>query len=205
MQGGQAGGVRLDLLDLVPADAAQPWHSIHIRPGVERVEPFEVGLGNGDDELSALVVRKAALRAVLAEQGNATCAQLCFEAARCVVDAGMDDTGVVARLMHRHPVFLLHYDHACPWPPEGDLPAYGEPDDSGTDHPEDLIRHGRIMPHVHGAEMARDGTGLSRSPGWREAAGHTGLRGASVRCRACGQRLAGEWRLYVIILPGAGG
>ena len=84
--------MRLELTDarrIEPSEAGDPV----LRGGaVQHVEPVQLGLVDGHDELAARLVGDGVLGTVLAEQPSPPGAEPRLEAPRSVVDTGMDDT-----------------------------------------------------------------------------------------------------------------
>src|SRR5204862_4744430 len=98
VQAGDACAVRLELADLLGAQAAQARHLVGAAAALELVEARELALVQGDDDLAAALDGDAALVAVVVQARGALDAQARLERARLVVDAGVDDPGVVPGL-----------------------------------------------------------------------------------------------------------
>ena len=86
-------------------------------------------------------------------------AQLRLEAARRIVDSGMDDAAVVARLVGGKPALFLDEDDAGPRPTAQQFHGRGEPDDAPADDAE-VINHCRplLLPfrHDYGSDTAME-------------------------------------------------
>ena len=122
-------------------DPAQPRHAVLARGPLERVEATELVGVDRDDELAALVVGKVALGAVLLQQLPPARAELGLQAAGAVVEAGVDDAGVVAGLVGGEPILLLEDHHAHSWSAQGDLASDGQADDAASDDADALLAH----------------------------------------------------------------
>src|SRR5690606_38410289 len=101
----------------------------------------------------------AALDAVVAQQRSTPGAQLRLEAAGRVVDAGMDDAGVVTGLVGAEPAFLLEDDDSLTRAAARDLPTDGEAEDAAADD------HDTAVLRSHESNLGREAGGLrARAP-----------------------------------------
>ena len=79
---------------------------------MELLEPWQLFLLGGHDDLAATLVGYFLLVAVRSELSASGGAQPRLQRARRVVDPGMDDAAVVPRLVSGDPILLLEYQHA---------------------------------------------------------------------------------------------
>src|SRR5437667_7688856 len=104
--------LRLDLPEIVFVDESDAGRAVLACAHEQVVEAGELVLVDGDDDLAALLVRDAVLVAVRVELTAALHAEARLQRARRVVDAGVDDTAVVTRLVARRARLLLEHEHA---------------------------------------------------------------------------------------------
>src|SRR5207245_4060762 len=98
VQRGDPGGVRLDLAELVRVQPAQARYAVGGSPALELLQPQKLAGVGGDDQLAATLGRDAALVAVVVQLPGALHAQPRLQRAGRVVDALVDDAGVVPGL-----------------------------------------------------------------------------------------------------------
>jgi hypothetical protein len=146
VEGGQPGGVRLDLAELVGTDATQPGYVVAARGLLEGVQPTQLGGVDRHHEFAALVVRDPVLQAVVAQQLAAPGAQLGLEAPGLVVDAGVHHPRVVPGLVRGQPVLLLEDHDAGARPPSRELPTDRQTHDPAPDDPDRLLGHRAPVP-----------------------------------------------------------
>src|SRR6185437_7188136 len=127
------GRVRLDLADPLGPDDLEPGHPVRLGPRAQRVEPAELVVRHGDDELPAALERDRVTLAVRLELGLARTAQSGLERARRVVQAGVDDAAVVAGLVARRLGLLLDDLETETRPGLEQSEGGGQPDDPGAD------------------------------------------------------------------------
>ena len=139
VQCGETGRVRLDVGDARPLDPGETRHAVGRGRDLQRVEPTDLRLVDGDDQLAALLVRQLALPAVIPQQLTAAGAQDGLEAAGLVVDAGVHDPGVVAGLVSAETVLLLEDVDGEPGIPTGELATDRQTEDATADDP-----HGKV-------------------------------------------------------------
>src|SRR5581483_6842000 len=128
-----AGRVRLDLAQLVALDPAQAGDAVRGRAPLELAQAVELRRVERDDELAARLQRDRALLAVGAEQLHAAPAERRLQRPRRVVDAGVDDAAVAARLVARDRVLLLEDSDGRVRAQLAQPPRDGQPDDPGPD------------------------------------------------------------------------
>src|ERR1035438_1908458 len=88
----------LQLSDSVRVDASQTGHPVGPAPAFELVQTCQLGGVGRDDHLPAADARDAALLAVVIHLARSLHAQARLQRAGLVVDAGVDNAGVVAAL-----------------------------------------------------------------------------------------------------------
>src|SRR6185436_12026983 len=93
------GGVRLELPDPLRADGLEPFDAIRAGLRLERLEPRQLVLRQGHDQLADPLDLDPPLRAVRLQRDLALAAEAGLQRARRVVEAGVDDAAVVAGLM----------------------------------------------------------------------------------------------------------
>ena len=160
VQARDGGGVRLELAQLVALDPPQPGHGVRRASSLELAQPLELGLVDRDDELPALVVGEAALRAVGAQQLDAAPAQARLQRPGRVVDARVDDAAVAAGLVQRDVVLLLEHGHDRVGPELRQPPRDREPEDAGADDSEPLPSHSVTVVHGTGEWPSGGGGGI---------------------------------------------
>ncbi len=111
----------------------QPRDVVRAGAALELVQPRELGVVDGHDELAAALVAHAVLVAELVQLAGAGDAQLGLQRAGRVVDAGVDDAGVVAGLVGGDAVLALEDHHGGVRPAVQQLAGGGEAEDAGPD------------------------------------------------------------------------
>jgi hypothetical protein len=86
-----------------------------------------------DDQLAAEPIGDRILIAVLDQLGGSGDAKPCLERIGLVVDACVDDSTVVSRLMPGDPRLFLENDESRPRSPSQELARRGKPDDACAD------------------------------------------------------------------------
>ena len=99
VEGLDAAGVGFDFGQFVGVDDAQVGDAVVGAAPVDLLQAGEFGRVGGDDDLAALVVFDALFAAVLLESLDPFHAEDGLAGALLVVDAGVDDAAVVARLV----------------------------------------------------------------------------------------------------------
>ena len=144
--GPDAGGVGLELGELRGAQAAQAGHRVGAAAALELVQARELALVQGDDDLAAALDGDAALLAVVVQARGALDAQARLQRAGLVVDAGVDDPGVVAGLARAHLAGRVDHGHAQPGTSREQLARAGQADDARPDDGEVVALHaGRVV------------------------------------------------------------
>ena len=133
VEGGDADGVGFDLRDLGGGQAAEARDAVLDASALELVEGAELAVVEGDDELAAALVRHVVLVAVGVEGVAALGAELGLQRARLVVDAGVDDAGVVARLVGGDLVFSFEDEDARVGRAVQQFAGRGEAEDAPAD------------------------------------------------------------------------
>ena len=149
VQAGHSARVGLELLYPVAVEPPQAGDPVRMPTALELVEPRQLVVARGDDDLAAALGRDAALVAVLVQQPRALDAQPRLERAGRVVDAGVDHAAVAPRLVHPDLAFLLENADAEPRAADQQLACHGQPDDPGTDDGEVALAGG-INGRSHG-------------------------------------------------------
>ena len=143
VQAGDARAVGLELGDLLGAQAPQARHRVGAAAALELVQARELALVQRDDDLAAALDGDAALLAVGVQARGALDAQPRLQRARLVVDAGVDDAGVVAGLAGAHLVGGVDHGHAQPGAAREQLARAGQADDARPDDGEVVALHAR--------------------------------------------------------------
>ena len=156
---GDAGGVRLDLAQLVPLEPAKSRNAVRRRTALELAQPRDLGLVERDHELPALPQRDVALVAVRAQQLDAAAAEPRLERPWRVVDAGVHDAAVATCLVHRDLALLLEHGDGRVRLDLRQPPRHGEPDDPRADHAD-----------PHRCHASHRNARRPSSSGWRSAA-----------------------------------
>ena len=86
----------------------------------------------GHDQFAALLVTNVVVLAETQGFRDASAAELCFEAAGLVVDAGMYNPAVVAGLVPSHGLLLLDHDNAFGRLSLAQLPGDGKSDNAAA-------------------------------------------------------------------------
>src|SRR5262245_29639177 len=94
-----AAGVGLDLPYLVCREPTEAGHCVRTPTPLELVETLDLALVGGDDQLPGAPVGYLPLRAEGIKGARALDAQPCLQRPGLVVDAGVDDTARMARLV----------------------------------------------------------------------------------------------------------
>jgi hypothetical protein len=144
VEGSQSARMRLDLSEALGAHRDDSVDGVGLPSPLKFRECRQLVILSGDDELAANPQRNPVRAAEFAQQGASLDTEARLQRPGRIVDAGVDDTAVMARLVSGHAVLLLD---------DGDLavgmnPAHslrgGKADDSSADDRDvGLFRHGR--------------------------------------------------------------
>jgi hypothetical protein len=129
-----AAHVRLDLRDLAGGNPPQALHPVGGAAALELVELRPLGLRHRDDQLAVAAGGQAARLAVVVELARALGAQAGLERAGRVIDAGVQDAGVVPGLMEADIGLALEHRDGAVRLPRQQLARDREADDAGTHH-----------------------------------------------------------------------
>lgn len=132
VQRAHTGGGRLDLAQPVGVDEARAGHAVGHGAGVQVVEPGRLHLVEDDDHLAALVVGDVVPLHEVLQQTHPAPAQRRLEAARLVVEAGVDDPAVVPGLVGGEVLLLVEQGHLGVVL-GGQVPRDGSADDPAAD------------------------------------------------------------------------
>ncbi len=141
VQPGDAGRMGLDLPQLVPLEPSHSRHAVLGRAPLELSQAADLGLFDGHDELAAFLVGDPPFRAVRVELRNPEAAEAGLQRAGRVVDPGVHDAAVAARLVRRDVGLLFEHRHRRVRAQLGQAARDSEPDDPGADDPDS--HHGR--------------------------------------------------------------
>ena len=147
MQSGDAGGVGLELAQLVGSEFADVGDAVGVASAVELAHALELGLVGGDDDLATALGADAVLVAEGVHALGAGDGHAGLGGAGSVVEAGVDDAGVVAALVPSDAGFLLECDDAEAVVSGGEGHGGGESEDAGSDDGDvgcvgGVVRHG---------------------------------------------------------------
>jgi hypothetical protein len=130
-----AAHVRLDVGDLGGGDAPQARDAVGGAAALELVELRPLGLRHRDDQLAVAARGQAALDAVVVELARALGAEPGLERAGRVVDAGVQDAGIVPGLVEALDGLALEHRDGAVGPARQQLARDREADDAGAhDH-----------------------------------------------------------------------
>jgi hypothetical protein len=147
--------VRLYLAQFRWTDALQALESVGF---AALVECFEAGyfIGrSGDDNFAADIMRDTFLAAEGDHGGGALNAEARLQRSRLVVEAGMDDTAVVAARVAAHVVLFLHDGETETGMAQKQFPGDGEPDHSAPYDRDVDVLHEAISSPVTGKHGGR--------------------------------------------------
>ena len=133
VEGAEPADVRLDLAHGVAVEELEAGEAIGFAAGAEVVEAGGFRGGGGDDELATDLVRDGVPGAEGDHFAGSGDAHAGFEGAGFVVDAGVDDSTVVAGLMAGEAGFFFQDDDAGAGEGLGGLHGEGEADNSAAD------------------------------------------------------------------------
>ena len=136
----QPAAIRLALGDRALVEQLQIFDPVELAARVEVVEPPQLGFLGRDDQFADLPVRDPLRLAVLPDQLAPLDAQPGLERARLVIDPGVDDAAVVARLVAVEVRLFLDVGELQTRIPEEQLARGRESHDPAADHG-DVIGH----------------------------------------------------------------
>jgi hypothetical protein len=135
--------VRLELGDLLGAQPPQARHAVGRAAALELVEALELSFMQRDDHLAAALDIDAAFLAVGVQAGCALDAHPRLQRAGLVVDARVDDAGVVARLPGPDLAGGVDDRHAQAGLAREQIPCGRQAQDPGADDGEVVALHDR--------------------------------------------------------------
>ena len=138
---GDAGGVRLDFLDLFRREFAQPLQSVGVAAFPEIFQPRQFILGRGDDDFAALFVRDAVFAAERDHLLQAADAQLRLFRTGFVIKAGVEHAAVVAGLVRGEFGFLFEQQQSGLRPCFQKTIGRGQSDNAAADN-DNIAIHG---------------------------------------------------------------
>ena len=124
MKGGMPLCVRFDVSQAVAVDQGDVRDPVGEGTVVDRVEALHFDVVGGDDDLAAFVKGDVVFGGEVGQEGNASATECGFEAAGFVVEAGVDDSGVMTGLVGGRVVFLFE---------EGDVGGVAADEDLASD------------------------------------------------------------------------
>ena len=114
-EGEEAGGMGFDFANLFGGEEKEAVETVLLATGVEVVEAGEFGGVGGDDEFAADFVTDRVFLAEGEHLPDAVDGEAGFGGAGLVVEAGMEDSGVVAGLVATDGGFLFKDGDLCMW------------------------------------------------------------------------------------------
>jgi hypothetical protein len=129
-----AAHVRFDVRDLGGGDALEAGDAVGGAAALELVELRPLGLRDRDDQLAVAARGQAALDAVVVQLARALGAEAGLERAGRVVDAGVQDAGVVPGLVEALDGLALEHRDGAVGAACQQLARDREADDAGADH-----------------------------------------------------------------------
>jgi len=146
VEGGDPAHRRLEAADPGGVDPFEAGNAVRPGPPLEGVEAADLVPVGGDDELAGPGDGDAALGRVLLEEGLAPADEAGLLRPRRVVEAGVEDPGVVRALVDGDDPLLLDDEHGEPGPVPHEPLGGGEPDDAAADDDDVAVferSHGR--------------------------------------------------------------
>jgi hypothetical protein len=134
VQRASPGDVRFQLAQPLGTDQLDRRNAVRKRPAVQLLEPRQLALVGCDDHLPAAEDRDPALVAVGEQGSGALDAELRLQRPGGVVDASVDDTARVARLVRTRHGFLVDDADVVTGTASLELARGGEADDAGAHH-----------------------------------------------------------------------
>ena len=124
MEGGKPLCVRFDAKQAIAVEQGDVGDAVGQGTVMDSVKTFDFCVVGGDDDLAAFVKGDVVFGGEVGQEGNASATECGFEAAWFVVEAGVDDSGVVAGLVGGRVVFLFE---------EGDVGGVAADEDLASD------------------------------------------------------------------------
>src|ERR1700730_16653180 len=129
-----AGGIGFKFTNLVGGQHPQPFQSILVPASVQFVEPWQFPLRSSDDYFAADVVRHGVFLTKALKRFPSLNAKFSLQASWLVIDPGVDNSTVVARLMARNYRFFLNDCERNSGKTVSKLKACCQADDTSTDN-----------------------------------------------------------------------
>ena len=111
---GDAAQVRLARGDFVMGEEFEIVDAVLLRPFLDLLQGCDLVLGGGDDQLAELLVGHAVALDKIVEHFLAAHADIRFQTARRIIDAGMDDFGMTRAGLGADQVMLFQHNHLAP-------------------------------------------------------------------------------------------
>ena len=143
--------LRLHRRNLAGADDLQIMHAGVRAAGPDGLEPADLRLVSGDDQLAAAGMGDASFGQIGIEPVLAGHAEPRLQRTLRIVEAGMDDLAVARGCLGADPFGGLDHQHLAPG--QRQRPRDGEADDAGPDHHALDIRHA-AEPQVRGIAVS---------------------------------------------------
>ena len=138
----EAFGVRFDAKQAIAVEQGDVGDAVGQGTVMDGVKAFDFCVVGGDDDFAAFVEGDVMFGSEVGQEGDASAAEGGFQAAGFVVEAGVDDTGVVAGLVGGRVVFLLEEGDIGGVVAVEDFACHCGADDSCSDDcPSCLLRH----------------------------------------------------------------
>lgn len=132
-QGGEAGGVGFDLVELGGAEPLEAFEAVFAASGFEVAEAGEFGFGGGDDDFTADVVGDGVLAGEFGHEPDSANGEAGFQRAGFVVKPAVEDAAVVRALVAAGGVFFFKDADGGTGFAEKQLTGDGETDDASAD------------------------------------------------------------------------
>ena len=111
MKGTDPPDLRFDLTDPFRSEPGEAGHAVGPGPAFKLIEGAQLALPGGHDQLAGPPETDAVFGTELFELEPALCAEACLERSGGIVDTGVENAAVVARLVEREPVLAFqHHD-----------------------------------------------------------------------------------------------
>ena len=141
VQRAHARGVGFEFAQPFGADHFQPFDPVGRAAAMEFLQPRQFIFRRSHDDLAAAFVWNVVPIAEVGQQLSAPHARLGLERAGLVIDAGVDDSAVVAGLMRRQPVLFFEHARTNARILAGDFQGGRQAENATADHT-DVIRVG---------------------------------------------------------------
>jgi len=136
MESADAFTVRLELAELVAVEQAEPFDAIGDAALVQLVQAWNLVWRGCHNQLAALLVRYSVLRTETLHGGATSYTIAGFQRAGAVINSGVDNTAVMARLMGGDAVLFFHNEQAFTRKAAGEFEGCCQPNDAGADDEE---------------------------------------------------------------------